>query len=36
LQSGISAGFDYAYDRDGQGFLDVGQGEGCGGVAGDD
>ena len=32
----MGAGFDYANDRDGQGGLDVFEGEGGGGVAGDD
>ena len=36
LRGGLSAGFDYADDGDGQGLLDVFEGEGGGGVTGDD
>jgi hypothetical protein len=36
LRGGLSAGFDYADDGDGQGLLDVFEREGGGGVAGDD
>ena len=35
-ESGLGAGFDYADDGDGEGLLDVFEGEGGGGVAGDD
>jgi hypothetical protein len=36
LEGGVGAGFDYAYDGDGESVLDVFEGEGGGGVAGDD
>jgi hypothetical protein len=35
-EGGLGAGFDYADDGDGQGLLNVFEGEGGGGVAGDD
>src|SRR5271170_7593445 len=35
-EGGLGAGFDYADDGDGQGLLDVFEGQGGGGVAGDD
>jgi hypothetical protein len=36
LRRGLGSGFDYAYDWDGEGGLDVFEGEGGGGVAGND
>ena len=36
MQGGLGSGFDYADDGDGESALDVFEGEGGGGVAGDD
>ena len=36
MQGGVGSGLDYADDGDGEGALDVFEGEGGGGVAGDD
>ena len=36
MLGGVGAGFNYAYHRDGKSALDVFEGEGGGGVAGDD